>query len=105
MWEGVRFGGLPFSFSPVLTVSPVESTPLKIASERTQIEFDDLWVIQQISTGPRVCIRALVENVTTIADTECFVGVLFNDQDAHPGRRDPSNAVEHVVLHDRRQAS
>ena len=72
--------------------------------EGAEVELDDLGIREQRVAGAFVGVAALIEHVAAVGDLEHPAGVLLDDQHRNADVVDARDALEHVVLHHRRQS-
>ncbi len=64
----------------------------------SQVELDDLRVVQQLLASAGVCVGALIKHIPTITYLETATGVLLHHDHTHPGTVDLPGADEDLIL-------
>ena len=72
--------------------------------EAAEVELDHLGIVEQLGTGSGVRVPALIEHVAAVGELQAAARVLLHDQHRDSVGVDAGDAVEHVVLHHRRQS-
>ena len=67
-------------------------------AEGSQIQVDDLWIVEEVSSRSSVGVLSLVEDVGTVRDLKASPGILLDHDDRHAGVGDVANPLEHEVL-------
>ncbi len=67
-------------------------------AQRSQVEVDDLGIVQQLATLSGVGVSALIQNVCPVGDLETAAGILLNHQDGNAAVGDEPHSLEHQVL-------
>ena len=70
---------------PVRASDAMEQWVLNVGAEVTEVEADDLLVIEQLSAGARVGILTLVKHVATVTDLQTTASVLLDHDGRHAG--------------------